>query len=1170
MALTTQERSNIIKLTVVMFNAAPGATYLADLTTAYETNGRSLAQLAITLAENGAYKALNPVFQTASGFATAFLTPLGLQANQIAIDFVITKFNAGLSKGQIAYDAAVALDGTSSAEFADAKAIMNNKTAVAEYYSVTKAISQTNVGTLQQVLSAVTKDLASVTAAEGAINAGTVGGSGNVFTLTSGAETLTGTQGADTFNSADTTLTAADSVDGAAGIDTLNFTNAAAAALPAASIKNVEIINVRAMANLNSSDLSALAGLTNFNADRATAATITAVNAAAGVQYGLLGDNSSLFGAAEAFGYASGVSAATLNLANGVKSAAATTVTLTGSSVTSTLINSTGVANSLSVAATAGAIVNAATSKATTINAAANLTTALTTTADTLLTVIGTSVVDLRGVNYGSALNNLLVTINASTQTSGGTLVQAGNASDLKFTGGAGNDTLGLGAVVAAGATVDGGGGTDTLYVAGNSTYISAATGAIIKNFEVVDATTATIDLDNLVTNNTLTGLRVGGSVAVSNINAATAGAITVYANATPVLNVKGATSPGQLDIVRIDVNDGSTIVNTITLTAPTLTSVETLQIVATDNVTITSLANALALTGITLSGAGAISLTTASIALNPNVTVDASTATGTFSLDSTGATANGYIVKGSAGANTLKGGAGTDLLGGGQSADTLNGGQGTDILTGAAGADVFSFTATAGAASNGATFGTFDTVTDFVVGTDKLQFAGVTEVVSGQQTAVQASVTALTAGSTAAAIATAMATANTTNLGVSFAVFEGNTYVLYEGSGAGTGVVANDVFIKLASVASGATFAGDLSTTTGGAGSTFTLTTAGDNFAGTEGDDTFNSTYDAAVTDTFSAADVLAGNGGTGDTLNISHIIDVAITPPDTLWTGITGIEKVVMNTTGNGAQTITTGVNFQTAFGTAGVDFSTTTSGAGAITVNMNAFTGAAKVTATSVAGAIIVSGANLTDVTVTTTGAGAQTINSTGASAVTVKATSGDGATTISLAGGNDTISLFASTALGANAITGGAGADTINLVTGGFSAIDTLVQADGASKVSTATTTTAAIAAGQTVTFGNGVDIINGFLGGTDVLDVGTAGAAVTGIGLDKASFTAGTIFLSGAYVAGTGVFTIANNGAGADTLVLDSTVAADRDIATADTWIVLVGTNSASLIASSFI
>lgn len=172
MALTTSERTSIIKLVVAMFNAAPGATYLSDLTVAFEANGRSLQDLARTLSDSTAYKALNPVFQTAAEFAQALLTPFGLQANQIAVDFVTAKFNAGVAKGQIAYEVTVALDATTDSGFDAAKAVLLNKASVAEYYSVQKAVAQTNIGSLQLALATVTKDSASVTAAEKAIDDG--------------------------------------------------------------------------------------------------------------------------------------------------------------------------------------------------------------------------------------------------------------------------------------------------------------------------------------------------------------------------------------------------------------------------------------------------------------------------------------------------------------------------------------------------------------------------------------------------------------------------------------------------------------------------------------------------------------------------------------------------------------------------------------------------------------------------------------------------------------------------------------------------------------------------------------------------------------------------------------------------------------------------------------
>ncbi len=156
-----------------------------------------------------------------------------------------------------------------------------------------------------------------------------------------------------------------------------------------------------------------------------------------------------------------------------------------------------------------------------------------------------------------------------------------------------------------------------------------------------------------------------------------------------------------------------------------------------------------------------------------------------------------------------INGGAGADTITGTTINDVISGGGGADTLSGGGGDDTFLFDASAGATASGLTDG--DTLTDFAAGADKLQFSNENELVSLQQDTVQIAVTALAVGSTAAQIAAAMALANTTNLGVSSAVFAGDTYVYFERTGAGTGVAADDIFIKLAGVASGFTFAGDV-----------------------------------------------------------------------------------------------------------------------------------------------------------------------------------------------------------------------------------------------------------------------------------------------------------------------------------------------------------------------
>ena len=231
MALTTQDRTNVIKLTVAMFNAAPGATYLAELSNFYEGGGRSLLTLARSLSNTATYLSLNPGSQTSSAFATAFLTPLGLQANTEAINFVTTRFNAGMNKGQIAFEAAVALNDSTAPVFADARAILNNKTSTAETYSVTQGNTSTNISALLQAIANVTQDPATVTSSNTANSTATtvidLTTANDTYTIGAGNFTINGMGGDDTITTGDgnntiNTTAGNDSITTGAGNDTIN------------------------------------------------------------------------------------------------------------------------------------------------------------------------------------------------------------------------------------------------------------------------------------------------------------------------------------------------------------------------------------------------------------------------------------------------------------------------------------------------------------------------------------------------------------------------------------------------------------------------------------------------------------------------------------------------------------------------------------------------------------------------------------------------------------------------------------------------------------------------------------------------------------------------------------------------------------------------------------
>lgn len=283
----------------------------------------------------------------------------------------------------------------------------------------------------------------------------------------------------------------------------------------------------------------------------------------------------------------------------------------------------------------------------------------------------------------------------------------------------------------------------------------------------------------------------------------------------------------------------------------------------------------------------------------------------------------------------------------------------------------------------------------------------------------------------------------------------------------------------------------------------------------------------------TFHTGDILNGLGGTGDTLYITTGAE-ASTPPDNLWLSKTNFEKVFLNSTGNGAQVVTTGTAFEAAFATNGVDLSVQTL-LGAIDVTMTTFTGTANITTTTIGGgahtiltgsgnssvtaigkaagaqtidgvglqtvnAIINGGGDqsigatssgkLTSVNATILGAGSQTIKSTSDSNVTIVANANSGSQTITTAGGNDNVTVKGATGQSATIITG-AGTDTIisglstDLITAGTGA-DTITGGGGVDRFEFGT---------DGSVFGTAMDIITDFnTAGADVLSFG-AGTAV---------------------------------------------------------------------------
>jgi Ca2+-binding RTX toxin-like protein len=149
--------------------------------------------------------------------------------------------------------------------------------------------------------------------------------------------------------------------------------------------------------------------------------------------------------------------------------------------------------------------------------------------------------------------------------------------------------------------------------------------------------------------------------------------------------------------------------------------------------------------------------------------------------------------------------------------------------------------------------------------------------------------------------------------------------------------------------------------------------------------------------------------------------------------------------------------------------------------------------------------------------------------------------------------------------ANTITGGLGAD---IMTGGAGA-DAFTAIAGQSVVLTAETVTEdGILVTETITFANGLDVITDFTAGTGGDTIDTLAGAITSIAVDHTLDTSAvTYFLSGNFVAATGVFTITADGAGADTLVFNGKNSA---FSTIDSFTLLSGVDSDDLVAANFV
>jgi hypothetical protein len=665
------------------------------------------------------------------------------------------------------------------------------------------------VAFLNTVTSVNATATAAVAAAPSALAAAVAAGGtvGTTFALTTGVDSLTGTANNDTFvgtvNDTATaqTLSAGDTINGGAGVDTLRvvLSNNAAATTP---LNGVTITNVEKLAFQNvsasatSANVSAIAGVTTVSSVNSTAA-VSFTGLAAGTEV-ILSGSATTAGGVLNFAQNTATDAVKVTIDGGVSGG---TVQASAGTATTAAINSTGAANGTGTAGADTIKLTGGTNTLTTLSVNADAALRATLTAsDFVATGAALTVTGAAAANLGTA--GVFKTIDASASTGGVTV--GVTAATTSFKGGAGNDTIVGTTPLLATATIDGGAGTDAV----SALLINSTNAAIFKNFEVIDLNGATgTGLDAvLLTGSTLTGVSISGATASANyafsnlVESATGFNVSVTGD-NGLTNALGlgfttASVAGTADV--LNYSFAATAGTTIGAGVVTSQGIETINISSKGaNTGLNSLtvvdnaAKSIVVTGehalsLTVSGQAAASAT-ASSALT---SIDASAATGAVTITTAAVTTglqSGITIKGGSAADTIV-----------VATTNVTGSVGDTVTTGA-GNDKVDVTAAA-LGSNFVSAPQFTTITDFAKG-DSIQFAaGITAF-----TTTAVNVTAATSLLGALQIANS-ATANT----VQWFAYGGDTYVVASavatGGAQGTALDATDTVVKLSGIVNLAT----------------------------------------------------------------------------------------------------------------------------------------------------------------------------------------------------------------------------------------------------------------------------------------------------------------------------------------------------------------------------
>jgi hypothetical protein len=659
------------------------------------------------------------------------------------------------------------------------------------------------------------------------------------FDLTTAQDTVVGTAEGDTINAkytntgaGNSTLTAFDSIDGGAGVDTLNiFTDAATnTTFPAnASVKDVEIINVNNAAAAGAfGDASKFVGATELNQIGGLAAAVT--NLGSGTAAGFNGTNQ----AALAVTGAATAASATVNLtnasdANGATGGSAPVLNVNGAALNSVTVNGSILA---SAAGTAAAELALNVTVGTDVQALAVKTAV---SSELTVTANGKAITSVdASASTGRVEYNAATTVASVKTGSGNDVVGLNTATTIispavnaSLDSGAGNDTVTVTTTGAGTTTVALGDGNDTLTVAGRSTGLltidAGAGNDTIKNVDLLGNNTKT-KIDGGAGTDTLE-ITNGGTLvaedyvllssAVSNVEQLKFGAVVANADGSKLTQfsqlefVGAGNNATKISAAQTVVGSGLdvTALGFVQATATTAnTATGALNVVANGTGTIIADAGVLNLTVKTVAGGAAVTTTiggasdfdTANVSLVSTENVNAAgvaISDNIADLQYVSAADHNTLVLTGEGTATVNnaGGELSTINSSGLSNTLFNGDIGTGLtFTGKAGF-VESITVGAGkdAITVSSTYGSMDTLTGFDAVketnntksvTDTLTFAGAALDGTAKN---QATEVTLDATSTSLGLAFVQASGESTGAAqIQFFKFGGNTYLFQDTNG--------------------------------------------------------------------------------------------------------------------------------------------------------------------------------------------------------------------------------------------------------------------------------------------------------------------------------------------------------------------------------------------------